>query len=209
MKEEEEDFVYDEDDFDPTTMSSPPNRGTNALKRAQSEQLPSATHAFMDDDSGRMSAKGAPDVPPPNVHTGYMSKEGQLFKTWKRRFFVLEKGLLSYYEGETAPNSKVSDGSRHLTPSKIMDARQIGSKKIGESICLAGYTVTALAKNRLLLSKWSASGKSRQLLLELDDEGNLNGWSNALNEHIAYLAKMPSEVVVTRRKRTILSMRIN
>ena len=37
----------------------------------------------------------------PGVVCGYLKKEGAIFTTWKKRFFYLEAGKLSYYESET------------------------------------------------------------------------------------------------------------
>ena len=35
---------------------------------------------------------------------GYLIKQGHRVKNWKRRFFVLKNGLLSYYESQTTQN---------------------------------------------------------------------------------------------------------
>ena len=32
----------------------------------------------------------------PQLHTGWLSKEGHLVRSWKRRYFVLEDGVLTY-----------------------------------------------------------------------------------------------------------------
>ncbi len=37
----------------------------------------------------------------PGIVCGYLKKEGAIFTTWKKRFFYLEAGKLSYYESET------------------------------------------------------------------------------------------------------------
>jgi len=39
--------------------------------------------------------------PTPGIVCGYLKKEGAIFTTWKKRFFYLEAGKLSYYESET------------------------------------------------------------------------------------------------------------
>jgi hypothetical protein len=40
--------------------------------------------------------------PPARLLKGYFRKQGHLIQNWKRRFFVLEQGVLSYYEKEIA-----------------------------------------------------------------------------------------------------------
>ena len=34
----------------------------------------------------------------PDLHEGFMWKEGHIAKTWRRRFFVVERGVLEYFE---------------------------------------------------------------------------------------------------------------
>lgn len=38
----------------------------------------------------------------PGVVCGYLKKEGAIFTTWKKRFFYLEAGKVSWYESETS-----------------------------------------------------------------------------------------------------------
>ena len=37
----------------------------------------------------------------PDIVCGYLKKEGAIFTTWKKRFFYLEAGKITYYESET------------------------------------------------------------------------------------------------------------
>lgn len=41
-------------------------------------------------------------VPAVDVYKGYFLKQGHFFKNWKKRFFVLDNGILYYYEKECA-----------------------------------------------------------------------------------------------------------
>ena len=37
--------------------------------------------------------------------SGWLHKQGHLARTWKQRFFVLEKGVLSYYASDSRNSS--------------------------------------------------------------------------------------------------------
>ncbi len=44
---------------------------------------------------------------------GYMTKQGQMNKlSWKRRFFAVENGIMTYYERETFTNSHIGVNER-------------------------------------------------------------------------------------------------
>ncbi len=102
----------------------------------------------------------------PQSHRGIMLKEGQVFKTWKKRYFVLEEGVLSYYPNEA-------------------DSKSVANR-IGEALSLKGYVVSrgTPAKTRLLLS---TQGTDRNLLLEVPDSSELAQWEVAFKAHILYL----------------------
>ena len=46
-------------------------------------------------------------APEPGLHEGWLLKEGHFAKNWKRRFFVLERGVLEYFE---SPEAKTTLG---------------------------------------------------------------------------------------------------
>ncbi len=50
-------------------------------------------------DGKKVQESNAPVLP--GIVCGYLKKEGAIFTTWKKRFFYLEAGKLSYYESET------------------------------------------------------------------------------------------------------------
>jgi len=60
----------------------------------------------MNSDSQKASndANGKPTLP--TVRKGWMMKEGHIVKNWKKRHFVLEEGVLIYYEDESCSNEK-------------------------------------------------------------------------------------------------------
>ena len=58
--------------------------------------------------SGAAAAGAAANTPkkPPGRMTGVMSKMGHLFKTWKKRYFVLEGSTLRYFTDESMDKQK-------------------------------------------------------------------------------------------------------
>lgn len=100
----------------------------------------------------------------PAVTTGYLKKEGQNFpKSWKRRFFIVEKGVISYYEKETYPSSNV------------------GLNACGEAIVLKNSTVSVAGSCRLCIT----SGK-RKLLIEAHSDDSCDLWAKGIDKHIVY-----------------------
>ena len=68
------------------------------------------------------------------THEGWYTKLGQAFKTWKRRWFVLQGSTISYY---TSPGSKLN-GTISLENSKIQQDKE--SKK--------SFSFTIITPNR-------------------------------------------------------------
>ncbi len=106
----------------------------------------------------------------PKVSAGWIMKEGQNFKSWKRRFFILKEGLLTYYEKETVKGSNV------------------GENKLGE-LELKGYKIERPHPEQMLLLS-EKDTNARKLLLECSDETCQKAWISALNEHIEYITKL-------------------
>lgn len=103
----------------------------------------------------------------PQRHCGYMRKKGQVFpRTWKRRFFVLEAGELTYFLNESMPGSA------------------IGAEQVGTPLSLGGYQSTVASKERIVLTPPDAG---RELELVLDNVGEIDGWVAAFTAHAAYL----------------------
>ena len=109
-----------------------------------------------------------------------MSRQGSIFRKWQKRYFVLEKGELSYYEDEVEPGSGVGKGL------------------VGTPLALTGYVVTQAEDGELFLNipgrrstiSECSSDKSltRQLLLKIDSPEEKVRWEKALNEHIQYIS---------------------
>lgn len=105
----------------------------------------------------------------PKVSAGWIMKEGQNFKSWKRRFFILKDGVLTYFEKETVKGSNV------------------GETKLGELV-LKGYKIERPHPEQMLLLS-EQDTNARKLLLECSDDTCQKAWISALNEHIEYVTK--------------------
>lgn len=130
--------------------------------------------------------------PPPPVCCGFMSKQGQVFRSWKTRFFVLKEGVLTYYTGETEPGS------------------QIGDMQVGSPLVLKGYCLTQPEPGQLFLTipgrkstiadNMGTRGRSqstandadlvRSILLQVKTKSDLERWELAFEEHITYISKL-------------------
>jgi len=116
------------------------------------------------------NAKGKPELT-----TGFMTKQGKFHKSWKRRFFVIDKGLLTYYETETFKKSNV------------------GKNELGK-LNLRGYTVSnpSQSKEKILLSS-PTDPKARELLLEVKNEDSRKAWIEAITRHIEFRDSLTEE----------------
>lgn len=117
-------------------------------------------------DEQRMLAMPDPTVVP-LVHVGYMTKQGQINKTWKRRFFRLERGELSYF---------------------VSDVDGVGKDRMGEPIVLFGYEVSIPSRGTLLLNSKLHAG--RKMFLRVAEE-EVQEWADALLAHVRYLNVLP------------------
>ena len=110
--------------------------------------------------------------------SGYMTKQGEVFRSWKSRFFVLNNGVIMYYTGEPSCSSE-------------------GEGQIGSSLVLRGYKVTSPEQNTLYISipgrrgTLSAVATEEQsapsMLVKVKTNEEFLIWEKALKEHITYI----------------------
>jgi len=81
------------------------------------------------------------------VTTGYMWKEGGIFKTWNTRWFELRSGILTYY---TSSDMKSKKGSYDLSKCRIQP-NEMETKSIAGVVAGAGDTVTDSASDTELI----------------------------------------------------------
>ena len=101
----------------------------------------------------------------PELRKGFVEKEGQDVKSWKRRFFVLKasssESMLTYYAKEIAKEP-------------------FGSGEKG-SIGIKGAEISTDGGQTLLLTS-----KDRVLKMRFCDFGDMVGWKAAFEDHIAF-----------------------
>lgn len=142
--------------------------------------------------NNKLSFSGAVVPTPPPMCCGFMSKQGQVFRSWKTRFFVLKEGVLTYYTGETEPGS------------------QVGDMQVGSPLVLKGYCVTQPEPGQLFLTipgrkstiadNMGTRGRTqstandadlvRSLLVQVKTKSDLERWEHAFDEHITYITRL-------------------
>ena len=109
------------------------------------------------------------DVIVPEICTGFLMKQGGTIKTWKKRFVVLENGVLSYYSNETSPGSNLGydlKGRIDLSPSDRI-------------------TITDEKNGKLVLSS-----TMRELPIIVDNKNHAYAWKEAIESHINYVTQI-------------------
>jgi hypothetical protein len=107
---------------------------------------------------------------PPAVMKGFVKKEGQMMHNTKKRFFVLRtvsdtESVLKYYTSES-------------------DNEPFGIDEKG-SISMAGAHLGQQKGMTMVLT----SAEKRDLKMTFNNLGDISGWKNAFEEHIAYSTK--------------------
>lgn len=90
------------------------------------------------------------------VKHGWMKKKGHIIKNWKKRYFVLEKGRLRYYEHalEVSPFGRVEKGEISLKGSKVYASTTSADGAFFE-VCTGGGIVTVIeADNPEAANEW-------------------------------------------------------
>ena len=104
----------------------------------------------------------------PTLKKGFILKEGHLIKSWKNRFFVLENGVMTYYESS-------------------IDKPPYGAGKKGE---MSLKDTTAIVDKNIITITYNGDGASREgkskLTLEIRYPTEKEEWLQAINSHIAY-----------------------
>ena len=98
------------------------------------------------------------------IKCGWLTKKGHIFKTWCKRWFVLNKGTLRYYQSS-------------------LEKFPYGQGLKGE-ISLGGYSIECLSENVFELRPTEVGGK--EFFIEANDEHDRDLWIEALDLHIQY-----------------------
>jgi hypothetical protein len=123
---------------------------------------------------------------PPPICLGYLTKLGHLMKSWRKRFFVLEMGRLTYFEKpsgkDTSPYGVNQKGCMVLTNVQLQESDQESERNSD-------------VLNQIYLVN-EDSGKD--LLLSAADYQDAQRWKEALQAHILF-ATVHSDMAYTDR----------
>lgn len=136
-----------------------------------------------------LEMKNKSSVKPPPICTGYMAKQGQVFRSWKTRFFVLKEGILTYYIGETMKGSKVGDNQ--VGSPLLLMGYQVSQPEPGQLFLTIPGRRTTIADNAATRERTATTLQDeeavRSILLQVTNEQDLEMWQKALKQHIIYI----------------------
>jgi hypothetical protein len=116
----------------------------------------------------------------PDMKRGWLTKQGRnLFKSWKKRYFVLENGLMSYYEGdlEQPPYGSKLKGQMSMRGARLDVYYDTGGIRDEKRLYVAG------------------GGAENDVLLEGTNSFEIRQWSVALEQHISFANDHPEYVL--------------
>jgi len=147
---------------------------TEAFKEAATEAITEAAAAVLAVPS-KEEERG---VKIPDKKKGYILKQGHVIKNWKNRFFILDEGVLTYYESST-PNAPY------------------GVNKKGE-LKLNDITVT---DNKSLVTLSTRGRGAADLVLEIKYPNEREEWVAAIRQHVDYLKAAAAAATTTTNGR--------
>lgn len=116
----------------------------------------------------------------PDMRKGWLMKQGRnLFKSWKKRYFVLENGLISYYESESEqrPYGVKLKGQMSMRGARLDVYYDTGGIRDEKRLFVAG------------------GGQENDMLLEGTNVFEIGEWSIALEQHIKFANEHPELVL--------------
>jgi hypothetical protein len=126
-------------------------------------------------------------VPP--MLQGFLRKQGRHgIKTWKSRYFVLDNGILKYFEYpiSVSPFGQNLKGSLNLKSFNIVQSQLVENYHLSipeEYSKFSIYLTNNTINNPL---KQSSGEREDHLLLSCEDHSSFTSWIAALTMHIAY-----------------------
>lgn len=116
----------------------------------------------------------------PKVQTGFIKKEGQKYKSWKNRYFVLDSGVISYYTD---------------------DIKNSSAQQKGEPMNIRGYKLVENKENAKLLSLEHRTDKEARVLnLSFASVAEKEQWITAFKQHIEYKDALYTEQIEAQQK---------
>jgi len=165
--DDDSDAVDEDAEENEDTVSSLPQSGAAAeITRQSSGSNPPVASAQA---LAMAAARDKANAVPPE-HTGFMTKQGHIIRNWKKRFFVVSEGVLSYYVDEDRKDLKGE------MPLKNKDLTSDATRLL--------ITMTPGAPA-------DGSGAQKDLLMEATSPQDAAVWAEALSNHIKFANKKP------------------
>jgi hypothetical protein len=115
----------------------------------------------------------------PPSHTGWLKKQGHVVRNWKRRFFVLERGRISYFDSDKQGSALKGSLCLENVDMRISNSSDGGDKNADCRIYLIDLSV------------------GKDLLLIADTAVEAIIWKEALSSNIDFAKSSPDLVVST------------
>lgn len=108
-------------------------------------------------------------VKTPKRKVGFLMKQGHNVKNWKRRFFVLDQGKLTYYTDRSKRNREMGTDEK-------------GKLLLHDYVVIKGFT----GKNNKSILLSHKESPDKDYLLEATSPEERAEWDHALSAHIKY-----------------------
>jgi hypothetical protein len=119
----------------------------------------------------------------PDMKTGWLLKQGHILRNWKKRFFVLNYGILTYYDDDNVANNKgVSETSKG----------KINLKNAQVTIVVADDSATTTTgggkltdiEQRICIQE--NNNNNNKLIVQMKNKDEKKEWFDALKRHVVY-----------------------
>ena len=88
------------------------------------------------------------------VHNGYLTKQGHVVKSWKRRWFALKKNTLSYYKTNKSEESAINTIDLSTIEKLIENDHNYKQRYCFTIVARDGYKLTMSAENETEYKRW-------------------------------------------------------
>lgn len=111
----------------------------------------------------------------PSIKTGMLKKQGHLIKNWKSRYFILNYGVMCYYESNAAEKTGGKEQPKGKIVLKNASVAVVLSDEItGKQLSATEYRIQVIDQ------------ENNKLLLEMKSIQERKEWFDAIKKHIEY-----------------------
>ena len=130
-------------------------------------------------------------LPGPPKMVGWLRKQGHIIRNWKKRYFVLNNGFLTYYvdKSDSPPFGIDAKGQVCLAGFKIVDAKNSGNRILlkFDPTAIDAEMVTFLRKTGSGSTSNNSDDHAGDLLMEAEDASDRDRWVAAIEMHTLYI----------------------